>query len=81
MAQLKENQQQQQLQQQKQQRSEFEPEAEDVPAENNSPALSIFNPRKYQTLIIVILLIAICSILVSKFYPDPLGLRSRHLME
>ena len=79
MAQLKANQDQHQ-QQQQQQRSEFEPEAEDVPIENNPPALSIFNPRKYQTLIIVLLLIAICSTLVSNFYPDPLGLRKRHLM-
>ena len=81
MEHLKQDQQQQQEQQQ-QQRSEFEPQEHDIDVyEQNPPVLSAFDPRYYQSILILICVIVVSSSLLTHFFPDPLGLRKSHFME
>jgi hypothetical protein len=69
-------------QQQQQQRSEFEPEECDFDlVEQNPPVLSAFDPRYYQSILILICVIVVSSSLLTHFFPDPLGLRKSHFME
>ena len=69
-------------QQQQQQRSEFEPLELDIDVyEQNPPVLSAFDPRYYQSILILICVIVVSSSLLTHFFPDPLGLRKSHFME
>jgi hypothetical protein len=77
MEHLKERQQQQQ--QQQQQQSEFEVDDEIVL--HNPTVFSSFNPRHYQSLLVVLAIIVISSSLITHFFPDPLGLRKSHFMD